>query len=101
MTFKFTPNHAGIARLAKGPGVTGFVNKNAQRVLQNAKADGSVDVEYRASLSMTPAVVGSDEPAKVHSDSPFWHLFEFGSINNPPYRPLTNAVRDAGLKFED
>lgn len=98
---KFTLNHAGVKRIAEGPGVVAMVNRNADRVLAQAKGNSAVDDEYRASLSVQPATVGSDEPAKVQSSSPFWHLFEFGSIKNPPYRPLTRAVIDAGLKFEE
>lgn len=33
------------------------------------------------------------------SSSPIWHLMEFGSANNPPFRPLTSAVERAGLTF--
>lgn len=29
------------------------------------------------------------------------HLIEFGSVNNPPYRPLTRAVQNAGLDLKD
>lgn len=30
-----------------------------------------------------------------------WHLLEFGSIHNPPYRVITNAAQDAGLEVID
>ena len=33
------------------------------------------------------------------SSSSTWHLREFGSVNNPPYRPLTRAVEAVGLEF--
>lgn len=33
--------------------------------------------------------------------SPFWHLIEFGSVNNPPYRPITRGAQNAGLKVID
>lgn len=29
----------------------------------------------------------------------FWHLVEFGSVNNPPYAPLRRGVRAAGLRL--
>ena len=32
--------------------------------------------------------------------SSIWHIIEFGSVNNPPYRPMTKAVDRVGLKFE-
>lgn len=30
-----------------------------------------------------------------------WHLIEFGSSNNPPYRPVTRAVQNQGLRIID
>lgn len=35
----------------------------------------------------------------VVSDRWAWHLIEFGSVNNRPYRPLARGVRAAGLGF--
>jgi hypothetical protein len=37
----------------------------------------------------------------VGSTDQFAHLIEFGSAKNKPYRPLTMAGRQMGLKFED
>ncbi len=39
--------------------------------------------------------------ATVVASDPFWHLVEFGSINNPPYAPLRRGVVAAGLRFVD
>lgn len=35
----------------------------------------------------------------IAGDKSFWHLVEFGSMNNPPYRPLTRGVRATGMRF--
>jgi len=32
---------------------------------------------------------------------PFWHLIEYGSVNNPAYAPVRRSVRAVGLRFED
>ena len=42
------------------------------------------------------------EPAQgeVGYASAIWHIIEFGSVKNPPYRPLTAAAESAGLRFE-
>lgn len=32
---------------------------------------------------------------------PFWHLSEYGSINNPPQANARRGIRAAGLRFED
>jgi hypothetical protein len=34
------------------------------------------------------------------STSSIWHIMEFGSINNPPYRPLTTGAERIGLEFK-
>ena len=31
----------------------------------------------------------------------FWHVIEFGSVNNPPYAPFRRGVRAAGLRLDD
>lgn len=36
---------------------------------------------------------------RVRALDPFWHLVEYGSKNNPPYRPMTRGVRAAGLRY--
>lgn len=36
---------------------------------------------------------------RIVASDPFWHLVEFGSVNNPAYRPLARGVRAAGLKY--
>ncbi len=35
----------------------------------------------------------------VVNDSSFWHLIEFGSVNNPPYSPLRRGV-DSVLDYK-
>lgn len=36
---------------------------------------------------------------RVRTLDNFWHLIEFGSINNVSYAPLRRGVRAAGLRF--
>ena len=38
--------------------------------------------------------------AAFGSRSSIWHILEFGSVNNPPYRPLTRAAERVGLRFK-
>lgn len=45
---------------------------------------------------------GSDVPvatAYVGSFSGTWHIMEFGSVHNAPFRPLTGGVEGVGLEF--
>jgi hypothetical protein len=48
-----------------------------------------------------PPDAPADGPAvaEVVYDSAIWHIIEFGSVNNPPYRPLTAAAERSGLTF--
>jgi hypothetical protein len=37
----------------------------------------------------------------VYSTSQLWNLIEWGSIRNPPYRPLSSAAVALGLSFHE
>ncbi len=37
----------------------------------------------------------------IRFEDVFWHLSEYGSINNVPQRNALRGVRAAGLRFED
>lgn len=38
---------------------------------------------------------------EVDWDSPFWHFFEFGNQHHAPFRSLTRAAQNQGLKVTD
>jgi hypothetical protein len=100
--FRFELDRGGVDRLARSAEVAGLVNRNAQRVLEQARADPAPPDWYTRTIEMSPALPGEDPPtAVVYSDDSRWHLFEFGTINLSPMRVLTHAVTDAGLEFED
>jgi hypothetical protein len=42
------------------------------------------------------------EPGEVHLSvgSPFWHWLEYGTANNPPYRPVQRGVETTGARYE-
>lgn len=48
---------------------------------------------YRRSLFRSTVGIGSR--------SSFWHLVEFGDVNNGPYAPLRKGVEGAGCKWVD
>lgn len=100
--FTFKLNDAGVRKVATSPEVAAFVNKVARQVLDNAKATPGVPWWYLRSLGMSPAMPGAAKiAATVYSNESRWHIFEFGSVFNGPYRPLTRAVTATGLRFED
>jgi hypothetical protein len=41
-----------------------------------------------------------DGSSRVVGFPPLWHWLEFGTRWNMPYRPIENAVRALGLKFD-
>lgn len=38
---------------------------------------------------------------RILFQDPFYHLSEWGSVNNPPQRNALRGVRAAGLRYED
>lgn len=37
---------------------------------------------------------------RIVASDPFWHLVEFGSVNNRAFAPLRSGVIAAGLRFD-
>lgn len=48
---------------------------------------------------MPPRVIDGRVTVYVGTSWPLAHLFEFGSLNTPPLRPLTRAAQRSGLRF--
>lgn len=40
------------------------------------------------------------DEVRVGSVDPFWHLIEWGSVNNPAYAPLRTGARAVGLRLD-
>jgi hypothetical protein len=38
---------------------------------------------------------------RVHFHDNFWHLVEYGSVNNPSYMPARKGIYMSGLEFVD
>lgn len=70
---------------------------------------------YKAGLA-TPAQLAAEEIGRlsptrkvaprargnvVVTDSPIWHIIEYGSKNNPAYAPFRRGVRAVGLKLRE
>lgn len=37
----------------------------------------------------------------IHTTDNFWHLIEFGSVNNQAHAPLRRGIRAAGLRLDE
>jgi hypothetical protein len=107
MGFRFIPDKAGIREVLRDAEVGRFITRKASDAADAARTHAPVGSGvgaggYEDSIDYTPAKLELDGwRAEVYSDDIAWHLVEFGSINNPPYRPLMRGVRDAGLDYED
>lgn len=42
-----------------------------------------------------------DDEVRVGNTDPFFHLAEFGSVNNEAYAPLRRSAASLGLRFEE
>jgi hypothetical protein len=90
----FRPNPRFINDLKKEPGVKADLAAAAKTVAGIARG-----ITPHAPGSITTDTGG--DTVTVGSDDPFFHLVEWGSVNNPPYAPIRRAVRAAGLRLEE
>lgn len=91
-------NQAGINAVLTSSQVAAHVTMVAARGAGLVKARGA---NRKGEIVSTPARRrGATLQATFGSTSSFWHLEEFGSVNNGPYRSLTNAANSLGLRLE-
>lgn len=94
----FTPNPTGLAQILKGAPAQAFL-RNAATVCA-----GAVKAAYPVVSGFNVGRVGvgqsADGDPAVITTSPFWHLVEYGSVNNGPYRPFTRGMQSVrGIKY--
>lgn len=51
-------------------------------------------------VASRPEVVDGVLTGFVGSKSHIWHILEFGSVKNPPYAPLRQAIENAGMRYD-
>lgn len=90
----FRPNPRFHAELQKDPQVRDELAKVA-----NVAAGQVKSITPHAPGSVTVSDQG--DTVTLGSDDPFFHLVEWGSVNNPPYAPLRRGIRAAGLRLEE
>jgi HK97 gp10 family phage protein len=100
-SFKFVVDQAGIKDVATGEAMRTFLDKHAERVLQEAQKIAPVETgKYRDSLSVTPAhETDGVLTAEVASSSWYWHFVEFGTVYSHGAHVLERAVTGSGLEF--
>lgn len=105
---KYLVDSHAIRALLEEQFIGDAVTKKAEEVTQHAEELApNVTGRNKGSYKTRPAEVepGADgkplQRAVAYSDDPFDHLVEFGSANNPAYRPLTRAAQELGLEYDD
>ena len=101
--FRFDYRPACEKELARDQKLGAHISRLVEKAGQTAKSTAPVNTgDYKASITWIPSRMTAKGFAGAYgSSSSFWHLVEYGSINNHPYRVLQKAARAAGLRFED
>lgn len=102
---KFTLNDEGLERLLSSSEAEQFLTSVAHEVEREWKR---LDPRSKPGGHEPPEIqVGPPERDRgvavvpVFTTDGIWHIIEYGSINNPPYRPATKAAQNAGLELKD
>lgn len=105
MAARFELDQRGILELLNdGPAVAYVTELAAQgaAAAEQAAPVGRYAPHYRDTIGSTPGEATSDgAKATFYSSSSVWHIVEYGSVNNPPYRPLTRGALAIGVDFKE
>ncbi len=102
-TFRFVPNPQMIVEVDTSAELGRTVGKTADRVAQRARAlaPRRTGTFARSIRSLPSSLRGRQWVGRVVTSDPFWHLEEFGSVNNPPHRTFARATVAVGLDYVD
>lgn len=96
----------GLGRILNERDARTELAKVAVNIVQEAKALGPRNPRH-TTHEIDRIGIGesriTEDGAEIDVDwlSSVWHLLEFGSVNNLPYRPLTRAAQNQGLRVID
>lgn len=105
--FRFEKDDAGIKRVANGPGVAHALDKAAAKAEGKIKAlagnlSAGAFLGFRGSIrSIKSRDVSGEQTAYVGSDSPGWHLQEFGTSRTRPKAIIRRGMKTSGIRFEE
>lgn len=91
---RFEPNPAFRAELEATPE---FQAGERQITLEVAKAIRAGAPHHTGAFERSVRARGR----LVETTDAFWHLIEFGSINNPAYAPFRRGISAAGLRLDE
>jgi hypothetical protein len=101
----FTPNAGAGRELLSTPEAMAAVKADADTVAQRAAdimagiGEGTEAAYYYAGDPYIDPATGTAR-CDAGSTSSIWHIIEYGSVNNPAYRPLTTAVESLGIEYD-
>lgn len=106
--FRFDPHLPGIAKVSTGPGVAPLLDKAAEKAATKMKGlagkmKSSAFFDFRKSIKTVKShtIAAGDAVAYVGSDSPGWHLQEFGTASQPPRAIIRRGMKTSGIRFEE
>lgn len=90
---RYAPNPKFLDTLAVSPTMRRTVEQATKAVKRNVSQSAPRATGYYA-RRIVSGVVPTDDGwvGRVGSEDPFWHLVEFGSVNNPAYAPLRRGL---------
>lgn len=99
----WTVDKKGVEAVGRDPNVGQYLRRQAEQGLAMAQSLAPVRTgAYRDSLVLVEPF--TDEAGRLvagfGSTSSVWHLVEFGTANNGPYRVLSNAAMAVGGRLE-
>jgi hypothetical protein len=79
--------------------IRGFANSYKDAVVENVPVrDGDLQQWYEETGRVRSGKLSLGTPTMEYSTGvSIWHIIEYGSRNNPPYRTLTRAAERLGL----
>lgn len=105
--FRFEPDPAGIDRVSTGEAIAPAIDIAAAKVEQqmrtlSGRLSAAAFMGFRRTIRRLRArSVEGEQTAYVGSDSPVWHLQEYGTEHTRPHAILRRAIKLAGLRFEE
>jgi hypothetical protein len=84
-----------------------YLDEQLRQLLALAQANTPVNTGQSGLVESLDFIRTLPDPAQrtqggsVYTTSEIWNLIEWGSINNPPYHPLSSAALALGLDFHE
>lgn len=106
--FRFDPDTAGIDRVSTGPQIAPVIDIAAAKAEQTmrqlaGRLSGQAFMGFRRTIRRRRArSVDGEMTAYVGSDSPVWHLQEYGTEHTRALAIIRRAMKKtAGIRFEE